>query len=150
MATVRADALREVGAPAERVYALLRDYHQRSRLLPAQYSGYRVTAGGEGAGTEYEVTLRAGRRERAYRMRVEEPEPGEVLRESDADTSLVSEWRVARGAREDSTVVEIVTSWEGAGGIGGLFERTFAPGALRRIYDEQLAAVAQALSAGGG
>jgi hypothetical protein len=27
------------------------------------------------------------------------------------------------------------TTWNGAGGIGGFFERTFAPAGLRRIYD---------------
>jgi hypothetical protein len=26
------------------------------------------------------------------------------------------------------------TTWNGAGGIGGFFERTFAPKGLRRVY----------------
>ena len=32
----------------------------------------------------------------------------------------------------------MTTSWEGAGGIGGFFERTFAPGGLRKIQHELL------------
>jgi hypothetical protein len=31
-----------------------------------------------------------------------------------------------------------VTAWEGAGGIGGLFERLFAPRVMRRIYADEL------------
>jgi hypothetical protein len=32
--------------------------------------------------------------------------------------------------------VRVRTTWNGAGGIGGFFERTFAPKGLRRVYDE--------------
>jgi hypothetical protein len=34
--------------------------------------------------------------------------------------------------------VRIHTSWDGASGIGGFFERTFAPKAMRRIYLDEL------------
>jgi hypothetical protein len=34
--------------------------------------------------------------------------------------------------------VRISTTWDGAGGIGGLFERTFAPRVLRAIYTDEL------------
>ena len=30
------------------------------------------------------------------------------------------------------------TTWQGAGGIGGFFEKTFAPGGLGRIHGELL------------
>jgi len=32
----------------------------------------------------------------------------------------------------------VTTTWDGAGGIGGFFERTFAPKGLGRIYDSLL------------
>ncbi len=35
--------------------------------------------------------------------------------------------------------VAITTTWKGAGGIGGFFEKTFAPKALRGIYADELA-----------
>jgi hypothetical protein len=35
--------------------------------------------------------------------------------------------------------VRATTTWNGAGGIGGFFERTFAPKGLARIYDGVLA-----------
>ena len=34
--------------------------------------------------------------------------------------------------------VRIATTWEGAGGVGGFFERLFAPRVLRKIYAEEL------------
>jgi hypothetical protein len=35
-------------------------------------------------------------------------------------------------------VVQISTAWDGAGGIGGLFERMFAPRVMRSIYADEL------------
>ncbi len=43
--------------------------------------------------------------------------------------------------------VTLESSWQGAGGIGGVFERTFAPLGLRRIYGEMLEKLAAELSA---
>ena len=34
--------------------------------------------------------------------------------------------------------VRISTTWQGAGGVGGFFERLFAPRVLRRIYADEL------------
>ena len=34
--------------------------------------------------------------------------------------------------------VRIATTWQGAGGVGGVFERLFAPRVLRRLYDDEL------------
>lgn len=41
-------------------------------------------------------------------------------------------------AGECVSLVPISTAWDGAGGIGGLFERTFAPRVLRGIYADEL------------
>jgi hypothetical protein len=38
----------------------------------------------------------------------------------------------------DTSRVEISTTWQGAGGIGGFFERIFSPRALRSIYQDEL------------
>jgi hypothetical protein len=45
--------------------------------------------------------------------------------------------------------VVATTRWQGAGGIGGFFERTFAPKGLNRIYDEILAKFAAEVEAAG-
>src|SRR6266568_8260812 len=69
-------------------------------------------------------------------MRVDEPEPGRVLTESDTGSSLVTTWTVTpegHGSR-----VRVETRWQGAGGVGGVFERLFAPRVLRGIYSDEL------------
>jgi hypothetical protein len=69
-------------------------------------------------------------------MTVAEPEPGRVLTESDAGSSLVTTTTVTpQGGR---SLVAISTAWEGAGGIGGFFERLFAPRVMRGIYADEL------------
>jgi hypothetical protein len=36
------------------------------------------------------------------------------------------------------SLVQISTTWDGAGGIGGFFERLFAPRVMRGIYADEL------------
>ena len=80
--------------------------------------------------------MTAGGRTREFRTKVAEPEPGRVLTESDTNSSSVTTFTVSpQGA---ASLVRISTSWDGAGGIGGLFERMFAPRVLRAIYADEL------------
>ena len=138
MATVSVAATRFVGAPAATVYGLLADYREHHpRFLPPPFSDFEVDEGGVGSGTVVRFTVNAGGRSRSYRMRVDEPQPGRVLRESDTGSSLVTTFTVTQEG--DGSRVRIDTTWSGASGIGGFFERRFAPGALRRIYDDELA-----------
>ena len=146
MGTVRAASERTVSGPRERVWSLLRDYSRRPQILTDEFEDFEVESGGEGAGTVIRYRLNAGRRGRAYRMEVEEPEPGSVLRERDTESSLVTTWSLSGNG--DSTVVQLASEWEGAGGIGGFFERTFAPGALSRIYDRVLERLETELAGG--
>jgi carbon monoxide dehydrogenase subunit G len=144
MATVTASATKAVDAPPERVLEFLRDYREaRPRILPDNYSAYRVESGGHGSGTVIGYHFAAGGRERDYRLAVEEDGAGLV--ERDQLSSFVSQWRVAPEGAGAQVTVE--SSWQGAGGIGGMFERTFAPLGLRRIYSEMLDRLAAALSA---
>jgi hypothetical protein len=139
MSTVSVVATRVVAAPADAVYPLLADFKEhRRRYLPPNFSDFEVEEGGVGAGTVVRFTLSAGGRSRPYRMRVEEPAPGRVLREADTGSSLVTSFTVTPDGAHASKV-RIETTWQGASGVGGLFERLFAPGAMRRIYDDELA-----------
>lgn len=138
MATVRASAWRRISAPASRVYAILADYNQQHpRILPSAFSEWRVEEGGTGAGTIVSFGIKAGGRNRRYRMRVEEPQPGRVLTETDLDSSLVTTFTVVPEG-EAACRVRIETVWQGAGGGGGFFERLFAPRVLQRLYTEEL------------
>lgn len=65
---------------------------------------------------------RAGTRPRAGRVR--------------ANSSLVTTFNVE--PRDGKSLVRISASWDGASGVGGFFERTFAPKALPRIYLDEL------------
>lgn len=143
MGQVRASAKRDIDASPDEVYAFLRDYRdQRPRILPPNYLDYAVEEGGAGAGTIVSYRLQAGRRERLYRMQVSEPDK-RTLTETDTDSSLVNTWTVQPGG--GGSRVQVETTWQGAPGIGGFFERRFAPAGLRRIHDDMLARLADAL-----
>ena len=125
-----------VGAPAALTYGLIADDAHHRRFLPDGISDFEVVEGGKGAGTVHRFKVTAGGRAREYLMRVEEPEPGRVITETDANSSLVTTFTVA--PTDDGCWVRIETQWNGAGGIGGFFERTFAPRVMRRMYAEEL------------
>lgn len=50
---------------------------------------------------------------------------------------MITRWTV-QSSGADRSRVSVRTTWNGAGGIGGFFERTFAPKGLRRVYDAML------------
>ena len=132
MAKVEASAERTIDAPPDAVYRYIADMHQHAQFLPPEFSDFRVEEGGVGEGTVTTFTVTAGGRTRSYRMRVSEPAPGRTLVESDANSSLVTTYNVE--PQDGKSLVRISTNWDGASGIGGFFERTFAPKAMHRIY----------------
>jgi len=95
-------------------------------------SDFEVLEGGVGAGTLHRFKVTAGGRVREYVMRVDEPEPGRVISETDQNSSVVTTFTVTP-AGEDACAVKIETTWNGSGGVGGFFERTFAPRVMRKI-----------------
>ena len=126
-----------MNAPADKVYGYIADMREHHpRFLPPAFSDFRVEAGGVGAGTVTRYKLTAGGRTREYRMSVAEPEPGRVLTESDTGSSMVTTFTVT--PEGGASRVEISSTWQGAGGIGGFFERTFAPRAVRSLYEDEL------------
>jgi uncharacterized protein YndB with AHSA1/START domain len=136
MAKVQASAERMIDAAAEKVYGYLADMHRHAHFLPPEFSDFQVVEGGVGAGSVTTFAVTAGGRTRTYRMQVSEPVPGRTLVESDANSSLVTTFNVE--PQGGKSLVRISTSWDGAGGIGGFFEKTFAPKAMRRIYLDEL------------
>jgi uncharacterized protein YndB with AHSA1/START domain len=137
MAKVEASAERVIDAPADEVYSYLADMHAHQRFLPPAYSDFQIEEGGVGEGTVTRFKITAGGRVRDYRMRVTEPTPGRTLVETDTGSSLVTTFTVE--PRDAKSLVRIATNWDGAAGIGGFFERAFAPRALNRLYLDELA-----------
>jgi uncharacterized protein YndB with AHSA1/START domain len=137
---------RTLKASPERVFEALGDYTGvRSRMLTEHFGEYDVREGGQGEGTVVHWKL-AATSKRVRDCLFTASTPGEDrLVERDANSSMVTTWVVspaAEGAR-----VQVTTTWDGAGGIGGFFERTFAPKGLQRIYDAQLAKLSTELGA---
>jgi hypothetical protein len=148
MSEVVATAEKTVRAPVEQVLTALADYAvTRPRLLPEQFSDYRVEAGGQGAGTRVHWRFAAtSKRVRDQLMSVTQPGPDRLV-ESDANSSMVTTW-TAVPADTGVTTVGVRTTWDGATGVGGFFERLFAPRGLRRVYGEILDRLDRELAAG--
>jgi Polyketide cyclase / dehydrase and lipid transport len=137
MAWMHVSAERMVDAPADTVYRYVADMREHHpRFLPPAFSDFQVESGGVGAGTVMRYKLTVGGRTREHRMTVAEPEPGRMLTETDADASVVTTFTVA--PEGDASRVQINSAWDGAGGIGGVLERMFAPRMVRTIVTDEL------------
>lgn len=145
MAEVIVQAAKTIQAKPERVFAALADYTDvRKRMLTEQFSEYEVREGGTGAGTVVHWKLQATKkRVRDCLFDVTEPAERELV-ETDRNSSMVTTWSVV--PEGDGSTVRVETKWNGAGGIGGFFEKTFAPGGMRKIYQAQLSKLAEAVS----
>jgi hypothetical protein len=138
VAEIVVTAERKLNIPASQAYSYIVDYEKHhGAWLPPAYSEYRVTGGGVGSGTLFSYHLNTGRRERDYHMQVTEPDPGRAVQEADTGSSLTNTWTVE--PRGDDSIVRIETRWQGAGGVGGFFERTFAPRAVQALHTDTLA-----------
>ncbi|GGO44114.1 polyketide cyclase [Streptomyces daqingensis] len=146
MAQVVSTTEREIAAKPDAVFDALADYSAtRPKLLPAHFSEYEVREGGDGEGTLVHWKLQAtSKRVRDCLMDVSEPSESELV-ERDRNSTMVTTWSVAPAGGGSAARVSVRTEWQGAGGIGGFFERTFAPKGLARIYDEMLAKLAAEL-----
>ncbi|MEU5876182.1 SRPBCC family protein [Spirillospora sp. NPDC047279] len=138
MGQVTATAEKTFAASPDQVFTALGDYDgARRKILTEHFSEYEVREGGQDEGTVVHWKL-AATSKRVRDCLVSVSVPGErTLVERDANSSLVTTWTVApegSGAR-----VKVESTWDGAGGVGGFFERRFAPSGLRRIYEGQLA-----------
>lgn len=134
MAQVTATAERVIDAPAATVSTALGDYETvRPQILTEHYSDYRVEPGGR---VHWKLAA-TEKRVRDQLVDVETPDAGTIV-ERDANSSMVTTWTVTSEGTNRSTV-RVVTTWNGASGIGGFFERTFAPKGLRRIHEGVLA-----------
>ena len=131
MGQVSASSTVLIDAEPATVLAAVADYEaMRPKILSAHYSGYRVLEGGQGAGTVATWKLQATK-SRSRDVKADVDVAGHTVIEKDANSSMVTNWTVAPAGPGSSVTVK--TSWQGAGGIGGFFEKTFAPIGLRKI-----------------
>jgi hypothetical protein len=134
---IRAASQRRIPAPANRVYGYLADFvEHHPQILPEEFGDLVIEHGGYGAGTVATFDVDVAGRVRQARIRVDEPEPGRVLTETDLSSGTVTTFTVAAAPRASSTV-RIETAWESSG-VKGLVERVFATRLLRDLYSREL------------
>jgi hypothetical protein len=126
-----------IDASPETVLNAVADYRDiRPRILSHHYSQYRVLEGGQGRGTVAAWRLQATN-SRSRDVQASVDVAGHTVIEKDANSSLVTNWTVAPAGSGSSVTVK--TTWNGAGGVKGFFEKTFAPIGLSKIQAELLA-----------
>jgi hypothetical protein len=136
MGQVSASSTVLINAEPDAVLAAVADYQTtRPKILSDHYSGYQVLEGGQGAGTVVTWKLQATK-SRVREVKAAVDVAGRSVIEKDANSSMVTTWTIAPAGT--GSTVTLKTAWQGAGGVGGFFERTFAPLGLRKIQAEVL------------
>lgn len=131
MGQVSASSTVLVNAAPDAVLAEVADYvNVRPKILPEQYSDYQVIQGGVGAGTVAKWKLQATK-SRVREVQASVDVAGRTVIEKDANSSMITNWTVAPAGT--GSTVTVKTSWTGAGGVKGFFEKIFAPLGLRKI-----------------
>ena len=144
MTRIQAAAERIIDAEPGDVWAALTDYDARTQILPENYESFTVERDPAGGDAVLAYTLHAGGRRRDYRLEVVETAPGSELTERDLGSTYTTHWHVERVGPGRHTRVRLVSEWESrAKGMGGFFERRFAPQGVRRIHQETLVRLGQ-------
>ncbi|MEV0298819.1 SRPBCC family protein [Nocardia sp. NPDC050710] len=136
MGQVSASSSIAVAADPQRALEAIADYVTvRPRILSPHYRDYKVVEGGKGAGTIAEWTLQATeKRQRNVHAVVSVSDS--MVTERDSNSTMVNTWTVTPEGK--GSQVTLRTSWQGAGGISGIFEGIFAPLGLKKIQAEVL------------
>ena len=136
MGQVKATSTILIDAEPPAVLGAVADYRNiRPKILSPQYSEYEVLEGGQGQGTVAKWRLQATE-SRVRDVQVSVDVAGHTIIEKDANSSMVINWTVAPAGPGSS--VTVTTTWTGAGGVKGFFEKTFAPMGLKKIQGEVL------------
>lgn len=140
MSTIESSASLRIAAPPEQVYAVLADYKVgHPAILPRPpFTELELVEGGVGSGTVINVAMVITGIERRFHMTIDEPEPGRVLRETDAEAGV--ETRFIVDPIDDGTAcnVTIATRARPTPGLMGWLEKLFAPVMTRRILRREL------------
>jgi Polyketide cyclase / dehydrase and lipid transport len=126
-----------INADPTTVLTAVGDYQTvRPKILSSHYRDYRVLEGGQGQGTVASWKLQATK-SRVRDVQANVDVAGHAVIEKDANSTMITNWTVAPAGPGSS--VTLTTTWAGASGVKGFFEKTFAPLGLRRIQAEVLA-----------
>jgi hypothetical protein len=144
MGKVSASSSIDIPVAPEAAIAALTDYETvRPRILTSHFRDYKVVTGGQGEGTIAEWILQATE-SRSRNIQAVVTVSGNTITESDTNSSLVTTYTVESAGA--GSKVTTLTEWTGAGGVGGFFEKTFAPLGLKKIQAELLSNLASELA----
>ena len=136
MGQVSASSSVLINAEPAAVLAAVADYQNvRPKILSSHFSDYRVLQGGHGQGTVARWKLQATK-SRVRDVQASVDVAGHAVIEKDTNSTMVNNWTVAPAGT--GATVTLKTSWNGAGGVKGFFEKTFAPLGLKKIQAEVL------------
>lgn len=138
MGQISATQAIDIAAAPDAVIGALADYNEvRPAILPEQYRDYAVIKGGNGDGTVVHWILQAtSKRQRDVKATVSVVP--DTVTERDENSTMVTTYQVS--AAGSGSKVTTTTTWNSqASGIGGFFEKTFAPKGLARIQAALLA-----------
>lgn len=136
MGQVTASHSMDIAAAPDVVMKALTDYETaRPAILPANYQDYNVVSGGNGDGTVVHWILQATEKRRRD-VTADVTVTPHTITERDRNSTMVTTYAVVSSG--SGAKVTTTTTWKGAGGIGGFFEKTFAPKGLNRIQEELL------------
>ena len=128
-----------IGAPADRVYGIIRDYHQgHPSILPKQFSNMRVVKGGVGAGTTIAFDVRVLGQTQHFVAVVTEPEPGRVLVETNLEPTESVTTFVVEPITETESSVTIATALSQRRGLAGRLERFVTAKVMQSLYAAEL------------
>lgn len=127
---ISAEATRLVGAPADKVYAILINPDHHKKILPEAFSKFEVEPDGI-----WKCEVNAGFMRRTLRVVPEQVEENRHYREKDLTTNAITDFLLE--AHPDGTLVTISTIYERPGFLGFL-ESLIAPGFMRKLFDEEL------------
>src|SRR4051812_38607560 len=146
MGQVSASSSVLINAEPAAVLAAVADYQNvRPKILSSHYHDYQVLEGGQGQGTVASWKLQATE-SRVRDIKASVDVAGHAVIEKDANSTLVTNWTVAPAGPGSS--VTVTTTWVGAGGVKGFFEKTFAPLGLKKIQAEVLANLKKEIETG--
>lgn len=105
------------------------------KSCPRTTASTRCSRAARGGGTVAKWRLQATQ-SRVRDVQVNVDVAGHTVIEKDMNSSMVTNWTVAPAGPGSSVTVK--TTWTGAGGVKGFFEKTFAPLGLKKIQAEVL------------
>ncbi len=130
MPVVDVEVTKLVGADPEKVFKILVEPEHHRRILPDEFSSFTVDSEGI-----FHVEIKSGMIKKKLSLLPEVVTPNVLFRETDLETSVVTEFKVK--SHPDGSLVSIHTRYSKQG-LAGFIESFFAPDFLKQLYEAEL------------